>query len=177
MSGDFHHQSLWPGLLLVLLSTSAAAIATGEARAAGAAGAAGAGASAPCRLAREHHDAGRFAAAAALLQGAIDAGSCMTPGDYHLLGKAYGRLAEQAPWYRALGLARKTLRSFNRAVQLDEYYLPALQDLMQFHLQAPGIVGGDADQAERLRRRIEVLQSGAAASQAASQAAGNGGDQ
>lgn len=155
MIADCHHQSLCPGLLLLLLAMPALVIATGE------------GASESCQLARQHYDTGHFAAAAALLQDAVDTGRCVTPGDYHLLGKAYGHLAEQAPWYRAFGLARKTLHCFNRAVELDERYLPALQDLRQFHLQAPGIVGGDADQAERLRQRIEALQSEAPARQTA----------
>ena len=37
----------------------------------------------------------------------------------HLLGRAYGRLAEQAGWTRALGLAKKTRVAFETAVDLD----------------------------------------------------------
>jgi len=38
---------------------------------------------------------------------------------HHWLGKAYGRSAEHATWFRAVWLARKTLHEFVTAVQLD----------------------------------------------------------
>lgn len=72
----------------------------------------------------------------------------------HLLGKAYGRLADQASWFQALGLARKSLAALESAVALDPYNDQALEDLIKFYRQAPGFLGGDDDKADELERRL-----------------------
>ena len=78
--------------------------------------------------------------------------------DYHdWLGKAYGRVAEGSSFLSALGYARKTVRAFERAVELGPANLEALSDVFEFYLQAPGIVGGGRDKAEGIARRIAEL--------------------
>jgi tetratricopeptide (TPR) repeat protein len=75
--------------------------------------------------------------------------------DYHdWLGRAYGRLAERSSFITAIGHAKKTVREFERAVDLDASNLEALSDLFEFYLQAPGMVGGGMDKAENLARRM-----------------------
>lgn len=75
---------------------------------------------------------------------------------YHeWLGKAYGEKAAHASMFSALGLARRTQREFERAVELDEGNFSARQALIEFECSAPGIAGGGEDKArvqiERLR--------------------------
>ncbi len=75
--------------------------------------------------------------------------------DYHLwLGRAYGRRAEVAGWFSGFSLARKTRREFEAAVRLDPTNFEAQHDLIEFYLEAPGIVGGGDEKASR---QIEAL--------------------
>jgi tetratricopeptide (TPR) repeat protein len=76
---------------------------------------------------------------------------------YDWLGKAYGRRAEEASFLSALPYARKTRESFEKAAALDPTNLEALGDLFEYYLQAPGIVGGGVDKAERVAASIGRL--------------------
>lgn len=76
---------------------------------------------------------------------------------YDWLGRAYGRLAEQSSFMSALGYAKKTVRAFERAVELNPSNLEALSDVFEYYLQAPGMVGGGLDKAESIARRIAGL--------------------
>jgi len=76
---------------------------------------------------------------------------------YDWLGRAYGRMAEASKFLSALGYARKTVRSFERAVELSPSNLEALSDVFEYYLQAPGMVGGGLDKAEDIARRIAGL--------------------
>ena len=58
--------------------------------------------------------------------------------------------------FSALGLARKTHKEFEIAVQLDEKNYSARQDLIEFDCSAPGLVGGGEDKA---KPEIEKLKS------------------
>lgn len=74
---------------------------------------------------------------------------------YHLwLGRAYGSKAEHARALSAFSLARKTVASFERAVQLDPKDLRARHDLAEFYASAPGVVGGGKDKARKLADEI-----------------------
>jgi len=73
---------------------------------------------------------------------------------YDWLGRAYGRLAERSSLMSALGQARKTVRAFERAVELDPSNLEALSDVVEYYIEAPGIVGGGLDKAENIARRL-----------------------
>jgi tetratricopeptide (TPR) repeat protein len=68
---------------------------------------------------------------------------------YHeWLGRAYGEKADHSAMFSALGLARKTHREFEVAVELDEKNFSARQALIEFDCAAPGIVGGGEEKAK-----------------------------
>jgi tetratricopeptide (TPR) repeat protein len=73
---------------------------------------------------------------------------------HHWLGRAYGRRAETGNPFTALGQASKARQSFERAVELDPKNSEAVNDLFEFYLEAPGIVGGGLDKAQRIADRI-----------------------
>jgi tetratricopeptide (TPR) repeat protein len=76
---------------------------------------------------------------------------------YHeWLGRAYGEKADHASMFTAPGLARKTHREFEIAVQLDAKNYAARQALIEFDCAAPGMVGGGE---EKAKPEIEKLQS------------------
>jgi tetratricopeptide (TPR) repeat protein len=76
---------------------------------------------------------------------------------YHeWLGRAYGEKADHSSMFSALGLARKTHREFEVAVELDEKNFAARQALVEFDCAAPGIVGGGE---EKAKPEIEKLQA------------------
>jgi tetratricopeptide (TPR) repeat protein len=75
--------------------------------------------------------------------------------EYHLwLGRAYGRKAEEAGLFSKFSLAKKSRREFEEAVRLNPSNFPAQDDLIEFYLRAPGIVGGGE---EKVLQQIEVL--------------------
>ncbi len=69
-------------------------------------------------------------------------------------GKACGRRAERAVFFRAMGLARKVASSFEKAVDLDPDNTNFLNDLLDFYLAAPALVGGGSDKAPALAERL-----------------------
>lgn len=83
--------------------------------------------------------------------------SGLDPGnsEYMLwLGRAYGRRAETANWLTAGAHASKARQCFERAVALDPHNNEAMNDLFDYYLNAPGFLGGGADKAEAMARRI-----------------------
>jgi tetratricopeptide (TPR) repeat protein len=76
------------------------------------------------------------------------------------LGRAYGRAAVEASVFRQPGLAKKTKAAWEKAVALDPNSLDARDSLIQFYLQAPGVMGGGVDkareQAAEIRKRDAV---------------------
>jgi tetratricopeptide (TPR) repeat protein len=77
---------------------------------------------------------------------------------YHqLLGEAYGQKADHASKLSAFGLARKTQKEFETAVQLDEHNYNAAQDLVDYDCQAPGMVGGGEDKAQPIIQKLMTL--------------------
>jgi tetratricopeptide (TPR) repeat protein len=98
----------------------------------------------------QEHDAAITSAERAV---AIDPKSSV----YHeWLGRAYGEKADHTSMFAALGLARKTHREFEVAVELDEKNFTARQALIEFDCAAPGIVGGGE---EKAKPEIVKLQS------------------
>jgi tetratricopeptide (TPR) repeat protein len=77
---------------------------------------------------------------------------------YHeWLGRAYGEKADHSSMFSAIGLARKTHREFEIAVQLDDRNFAARQALIEFDCSAPGMVGGGEDKARPEIEKISVL--------------------
>lgn len=73
----------------------------------------------------------------------------------HLLGKSYGRLAEQASWFSAMNLAEKTRVALEQAVRIDPNNVSAVEDLIRYYRAAPGFLGGSDEKARLLERRLQ----------------------
>ena len=88
--------------------------------------------------------------AAASITGAREEAS-----DNHLwLGRAYGMKARHAGPISGFRLARKVQASFARAVELNPFNVAALNDLGEYDVAAPFIVGGGMDKAQALAGRM-----------------------
>jgi Tfp pilus assembly protein PilF len=70
------------------------------------------------------------------------------------LGRAYGLKARHAGPIAGFTLARRVQASFARAVELNPANLAALNDLGEYDVAAPFIVGGGADKAQALAARM-----------------------
>jgi len=78
--------------------------------------------------------------------------------DYHdWLGKSYGRKAEESVLFSAMSWARKTHKEFETAVQLDPSNFEAQRDLIRFEMNAPGLVGGGDDKAQKHIEDLEKI--------------------
>lgn len=108
--------------------------------------------------ARAYED-GHYEAAARLFEQVIglepDCARCA-----HLLGRSYGRLAEQAGWLEAIELAKKTRIALELAVELAPEDPEALRDLIRYYRQAPSFLGGSDSKAEALERRLRGSAAG-----------------
>ncbi len=71
------------------------------------------------------------------------------------MGRAYGGRANNAGPLTGLKLAFAVREAFESAVNLDPHSAAAANDLGEFYVGAPGIVGGGVDKAEALAARIE----------------------
>ena len=73
------------------------------------------------------------------------------------LGRALGSEAQQANVLRQPGLAKRTKAAWERAIELDPDNLDARANLIQYYVQAPGLLGGSkekaVEQAEEIRKR------------------------
>lgn len=68
---------------------------------------------------------------------------------HYWLGRAYGARIGQVGMLSKMSMAPKLRTSFERAVELDPNLHGARSALVEFHLQAPSIVGGSVDEARR----------------------------
>lgn len=75
----------------------------------------------------------------------------------HWLGRTYGRRAESGNPFTAPGYASKARQCFEQAVQLDPANGEAINDLFDYYLQAPGILGGGFQKAAALVPKIAAL--------------------
>lgn len=73
---------------------------------------------------------------------------------HHWLGKAWGRRAETSSFLTAPRYAGNCREAFEKAVQLDPNNIEAMNDLLEYYLEAPGFLGGGLDKAEALAARI-----------------------
>jgi tetratricopeptide (TPR) repeat protein len=78
--------------------------------------------------------------------------------DYHLkLGQIFGEMAARASFFSAGSLAIKFRKEVEIAIELDPRNLDALDSMMQFKFQAPGLMGGSKDEARALAEKITLL--------------------
>ena len=78
--------------------------------------------------------------------------------NYHLkLGQIYGEMAARASIFAAGSLAVKFPKEVEIALELDPKNLEGLDSMMQFKFQAPGLLGGDKNQARTLAEEIMRL--------------------
>jgi len=76
---------------------------------------------------------------------------------YHWLGRAYGRRAETSGFLTAPRWASRCRQAFEKSVALDPRNLAAINDLFEYYLQAPGLLGGGVDKAAALVDKIRPL--------------------
>lgn len=77
---------------------------------------------------------------------------------YHLaLGQAIGLQAADAATVRQPFLARRVKAAFERAVALDPALIPAREGLIQFHINAPAVMGGSLAEARAQAQAIARL--------------------
>jgi tetratricopeptide (TPR) repeat protein len=71
------------------------------------------------------------------------------------LGRAYGIAAERAALVRQAALAIKARKEFERAVALDGANLDAREDLIEFQIRAPAVLGGSLEKARAQAAELE----------------------
>lgn len=76
---------------------------------------------------------------------------------FHWYGKVLGRRAEKSNFLVAPKLAVDCRKAFERAVALNSANIEALNDLFEYHLEAPGFLGGGLDKAAETAERIGRL--------------------
>jgi cytochrome c-type biogenesis protein CcmH/NrfG len=75
--------------------------------------------------------------------------------DYAMwLGRAYGRRAEMSNPFSAMGHASKARQYFERSVALNPRNIDALNDLLEYYMDAPGFMGGGMEKAKTVVARI-----------------------
>jgi tetratricopeptide (TPR) repeat protein len=70
------------------------------------------------------------------------------------VGATAGQLAMRSGMFKAMGYAKTSRQAFESAVELDPTDVRAQFSLMQFYLMAPGMMGGDTDEAKAIAERL-----------------------
>ena len=117
---------------------------------------AGAGSGAVFEQGQAYYEQGRYDLAIATLEAAAGRATG-NAAFHHLLAKSYGRAAENANWFRAMGLAKKTLKHLEMAVNLDGDNLQYLDDLKDYYRAAPGFLGGNEKKADAMEALIKKI--------------------
>jgi tetratricopeptide (TPR) repeat protein len=77
---------------------------------------------------------------------------------FHLwLGRVYGEKADRVNFMSAASLAGKVRGEFERAVQLNPKDVEARLDLVEFYIDAPGIVGGGEQKAREQAQTVATV--------------------
>lgn len=71
------------------------------------------------------------------------------------LGDAYGLWAQRAPLFSKLGLAKKCLAAYERAVELEPDNIEYRLSLMTYYVEAPRFAGGNMDKAFEIARDVQ----------------------
>jgi tetratricopeptide (TPR) repeat protein len=78
--------------------------------------------------------------------------------NYHFqLAQVYGEMADRASMFAAAGLAKKFKGELDAALARDPKNLDALEALMQYSFQAPGLMGGDKRKAHAVAEELVQL--------------------
>jgi|SRR5579864_2094292 len=110
-------------------------------------------------LGRDYFMIGEYKKATEALEKAVAAEP--RNSDYVLwLGRAYGRRAETFNPFSSLGHASKARQYFERAVELNPKNIEALNDLLEYYLEAPGFMGGGLEKAKATVARIAQADPG-----------------
>ena len=76
------------------------------------------------------------------------------------MGRSLGRRAETSSFVTAPGYASRAREYFEKSVALNPRDLDALNDLFEYYLEAPGILGGGLDKARATAARIARINPG-----------------
>ena len=68
----------------------------------------------------------------------------------YMLGKSYGRLAQNSSWLKAINYAKKTRKAFEKAHSLNPASEEIKRDLIEFYREAPRFLGGSDKKAQIL---------------------------
>jgi Flp pilus assembly protein TadD len=107
-------------------------------------------------MGRDHFGLGQFKPATENFQKA----AALDPknSDYELwLGRTWGRRAESANPLTAPSAASKARQFFELAVKLDPRNQEAVNDLFDYYLNAPGLLGGGLEKASKVAQHIAEL--------------------
>ncbi len=78
--------------------------------------------------------------------------------DYFMwLGHSLGRQAISASIFKQAGYARKCRKNYEKAIKLNPSNIEARENLLQYYLQAPRIIGGGRDKAEVQANEIKEI--------------------
>jgi tetratricopeptide (TPR) repeat protein len=81
---------------------------------------------------------------------------------HFIFGWSAGDMAQSSSVFTKLGYAKEVRSSFERALELEPTHVEAITGLIQFHMQAPGIAGGDEAQIPKLLTQLASFNPGAA---------------
>ena len=73
------------------------------------------------------------------------------------VGSTAGQMAMRSGMFKAMGFAKESRKGLEQAVELDPKNVEAQFALMQFYVMAPGMMGGDAEEAATIAQRIAAL--------------------
>ena len=77
---------------------------------------------------------------------------------YHYrLSDITGEMAQNASVFRQMGLGRTFKKECDAALAIDPNHVEALKNMMQFHLHAPGVIGGDKTKAHGIADQLMKL--------------------
>ena len=106
-------------------------------------------------LCRAFYAEGSIDSAVTECESALNSGLANDSPAQDWMGRTYGRKADHAGPLTGLSLAHKVKAAFETAVQLDPANPAAVNDLSEYYIGAPSIVGGGLDKAAALATRIE----------------------
>ena len=104
-------------------------------------------------LSRVRAEQGDFDQAVKLASAAVGADPRSADAQY-ALAEIYGRKAEKAGVLSAAGLAGKMRKAADAALAIDPRHKDALEIIIDFHMLAPGIMGGDKKKAGEFTERL-----------------------